>query len=489
VVGLLWAAAIGFPAMLFYGNFPHIRDLNSPAVAEFGKEMARALPSKPVVVLADDPARLYLAMGAARSLGLPDQYTFVESRSLAHREYLRYLAGRDPSIRKELGSPDRLPEIITGQRIGVLLAHLAQQEPVYYLHLSLGSFFERVCMTPHRLGGYLHPYPTNALATLLLSPEEIATNQAYWHTLERDSLASLPELAKRSADALRIANGYSQLLDYWGTELQKAATELKLAPQLKDAMLTDAGDQFGEALRLNPSNLMARVNQQFNAQLRGVPPAGAPIILSNVIVEFHDHWDIALNLFGPADVPDLNIQLGRYFVEYGLYLQAAHLLRRCLELAPHHPVGELELARTYIDLGLVDAGLDLIKDMRERSAGNPLEMVLMEALACAKKNDWDQADQLLTDERDKNPKDDKVTGVVAEFCRRVGYSVLRESKVASAKEKSAEKDAAIWFQKSLTTFDEQLQLLSASTANAQLISNINLRKAEIQTILKDSLNH
>jgi predicted Zn-dependent protease len=485
VVGLLWLAAIGLPALLFCENYQHIQDFNNPAVAQFGKDMAKTLPATPAVVLADDPAVLYLAMGASQSLGLPDQYTFIESRGLLHVEYLRYLVNRYPAFHKELVNPDRFPEEITGQEIGVLLAHLAQRQPVYYLHPSFGSYFERVCMTPHRLGGDLHPYPSNALATLVLTPAEIATNQAYWHTLEKESLASLPELAKRSADARRIANHYSQILDYWGTEQQKAATELKLPPLLKDAMLNDANDQFAEAFRLNSNNMVARANQQYNAHLRGMPPASALLGSSDVAAQFYNHWDIALNLYGPADVPDLDIQIGRYFAERGVYLQAAHLFQRCLELAPNDPVGELDLAKTYIDLGLVDAAFGLIRDIHGRSTANPLELAGVEALAYAAKKDFAQADKLLTDEHNKNPKNDKLAGVMAEFYRRMGYSVLREGKRDPAKEKSAEKDAAIWFKKALTALDEQLQLLNALTANAQELSNVNLRKAEIQMTIKD----
>jgi hypothetical protein len=97
----------------------------------------------------------------------------------------------------------------------------------------------------------LHPYPTNALQTLGLTPPAIATNQAYWHTLEKQSLPALAELAKRDAegfplrsdDAVRVADYYSQALDYWGVELQKSATALKLP-----LLLNDANDQFAEAL-------------------------------------------------------------------------------------------------------------------------------------------------------------------------------------------------------------------------------------------------
>ncbi len=476
VVGLLCVAAIGLPAMLFRESFHPIRDLTSPAVAQFGKEMAKAMPAEPAVVLADDPARLYLAMGARQRLDLPDQYIFVESRSLVHREYLSYLANRYPSFGKELANRDHLPGQITDQQAGDLLAHLVQQQRVYYLHPSFGSLLERVCMTPHRLGGYLHPYPSNVLETLGLSAPAIATNQAYWHTLERESLASLPELAKDSADARRIAGYYSQILDYWGTELQKTGMRRKLP-----ILLEDANAQFMEAIRLNPNNVLARANQQYNEHLRGAPPAGPLIAVSDVAVHFNDRWDFALGAYGPADVPDLDIQIGRYFAQRGAYLQAAPLFQRSLELAPNNPVGELDLANTYIDMGLVDAAFALIRDMRERSVGNPLELAAVEALAYLTTNNFAQADKLLAEAHNKNPKDDKFAGVMAEIYRLMGNRVLRASKEDPAREK----EAAQWFKKALTALDEHLQLLTGPTANLQEVSLVNLRRAEMQMAIKD----
>ncbi|MGA3181359.1 MAG: tetratricopeptide repeat protein [Verrucomicrobiota bacterium] len=480
VTGLLWVAAIGLPTMLFCKNVPVMQDFNSPAVTQFAKELAKSLPPQAAVVLADDPGLLYLAIGASRSLGLPDRYTFIESRALPRGEYLRYLVDRHPFLRKEIVNADRFPEEFTGQQIGELLAHLAQRQPVYYLHPSFGNYFERVCLAPHGLGGYLHPYQTNGLAMPVLTPAGIATNQAYWRALEKETLASLPEWAKTSADARRIADCYSQALDNWGTELQKASTAYRLPLLLKDA-----NDQFAEALRLNPNNVVARVNQQYNAHLRGVPSAGALISSSDVAARFYNHWDIALNAYGPADVPDLDLQIGRYFAERGAFVQAAGLFQRCLDFAPDDPAVELDLAKTYIGLGQVDAALGLVREAQERPSANPLELARVEALAYAAKNDFARADKLLTEEHTKNPKDDRFDAVIAEIYRLMAYSVLHASKGDPNKEKSAEQDAAIWFRKALTALDDQLQLLNALSTDAPEISNVNLCKAEIQMTMKD----
>ncbi len=480
VTGLLWVAAFGLPATLFCRNFPAIRDSNGSALAQFGEEMARSLPARPAVVLADDPARLYLAQGASQRLGLPGPCTFVESRSLTHREYLRYLANCCPSFRRELVNPDRLPAEISGWKTGDLLARLARRgETVYYLHPSFGTYFERVCMTPRRMGGDLHPCPTNTPAAPGPTPAEIAANQAWWRALEKGSLASLPELANRSADARRVANYYSQLLDNWGVELQQAATVRNLP-----LLLNDANDQFAEALRLNPDNFMARANQQFNAHLRGAPPPGPPVSLSSVAAQFHNRWDVALSLYGPADAPELDIQIGRYFAERGAYLQASHLFQRSIQLAPGDPAGEQGLVEIQV-VELLNAAESRAGYIQKTSTANPPEPARLETLARAIRNDLAQADTLLAAGHNKNPKDDKFTGMMADSYRLMGGIALRESKGGPAGGESAEKDAAAWYKKALTALDEQLRLLDALTANPREISDINLRKAEMQMNLKD----
>jgi len=294
--------------------------------------------------------------------------------------------------------------------------------------------------------------------------------------MERERLATLAKLAKGNADARRVAGYYSQILDYWGTELQKAGTRRKLP-----LLVRDANAQFVEAIRLNPNNLLARANQQYNAHLCGVPPVGPLIGVSDVAVHFNDRWDMALSMYGPADEPDLDIQMGRYFAQRGAYRRAAPLFQRSLELAPNNLVGELDLANTYIDMGLVDAAFVLIKDVRERSAGNPLELVGVEVLAYLGRNDFARADKLLNDAHAQNPKDDKFDGVMAEIYRLMGNRALRESKGDAEKEK----EAVQWFRKALTALDEQLQLLNVPLASSQEVNLVNLRRAEMQMAVKD----
>ena len=197
VVGLLWVAAIGLPVMLFRQNIPHIRAANSDAVARFGEEMAKSLPAGSVrnqtLVLADDSTRLRLAAAASQRLGKSGQVHFLETQSLTHREYFRYLTEHNPQLRTNLINPSNLPPVINGSVITDLLRHLAQRQPgsVYYLHPSVGYYFEGVYLAPRGLGGELRPYEngTNALQTPTMTTEEITRNQAFWKEMRKGPLA------------------------------------------------------------------------------------------------------------------------------------------------------------------------------------------------------------------------------------------------------------------------------------------------------------
>jgi tetratricopeptide (TPR) repeat protein len=133
----------------------------------------------------------------------------------------------------------------------------------------------------------------------------------------------------------------------------------------------------------------------------------------------------------------------------------------------------------------VDAASGFIKDMRKRSAGDPLELVGVEALANLSRNDFAQADALLTDAHKKNPKNEKFAGMMAVFYRLMGAGILRQCEGDASKEEAAGKDAAVWFKKALTVLDDQLELLNARSAGAREISDVNLRRSDMQMALHD----
>ena len=258
-------------------------------------------------------------------------------------------------------------------------------------------------------------------------------------------------------------------------------------------MLEDANNQFEAALRLNTNNVHRPGQSTISMRICAARSLARTLFNAAEAAAETGGWDALYNLDGPADVPDLDMQAGQYFARFGNLRQAAQLFQRCLELAPNEPLAELDLAKTYVDMGLLDPALNLIRAIPDATSSfgymvNPLERARVEALAYAKKNDFAQADKLLTEAHAKNPKDAGFVRVMAEFYRLMGYSVLRESSRDAAKEQTAERDSAKWFQKSLAALDDELRLLNAPmevTAHAADIPHVNLQRIEMQMMLKD----
>ena len=101
VVCLMWLAALAFPVCI--PSVAATADTeNMPNAAQFGRELAKNLPSQPAIVLSDDPNLLYLAMNAVRESRFGNQYAFVATLTLMHGDYLRYLVARYPILGKEI---------------------------------------------------------------------------------------------------------------------------------------------------------------------------------------------------------------------------------------------------------------------------------------------------------------------------------------------------------------------------------------------------
>jgi tetratricopeptide (TPR) repeat protein len=138
-------------------------------------------------------------------------------------------------------------------------------------------------------------------------------------------------------------------------------------------------------------------------------------------------------------------------------------------------------------MGVFDPALTILQGIPDNAGVDPLERVRLEAMAYAKKNNFAQADKLLTEGQARYPKAGNFSGVRAEFYRLMGYSALYETNSGAA----GEKVAAGWFQKSLDALDEELNWTltsSESTTHELEIPRINRDKTEMQMALKDYSN-
>jgi tetratricopeptide (TPR) repeat protein len=484
VAGLLWMVAVALPTWLVCQNFPHIAALNGDTLARYGEALVKSLPpmstTRQTIVLADDPVRLHIAQATAQRLGKSEQYIFLDSQSLNHRQYYSYLEGRYPQLQKLLKKPATLPPILDSLEIIKLVMDLAQYQQVYYLHPSEGYFFEGVNMVPRGLGGdlKLNAHQREKLLMPVMTPEEIAKNEAFWSDVKKGSLAALKEASTNelNPDAERVAIYYSQALNYWGVELQKAATQ----GQTNKTWLAEAGDQFEEATQLHPDNYLARINLRYNAILRGIPPPGGPLVSWQALANRVGDWIALLNIDGPTDTPELDQLIGRKMAVAGNYLQALHLFSRSLQLSPGNPLAELDIAKTYLDMQLYDDALSLIKHIREQGGPLPEDLPRVESITYTRKQDFATAEKLLVEAQQKNPKNPNYLGVLVDFYRIAGNAELGKK----SNDPNKEQNAARWFNAGLAAADRQLTLLSGSMANTTDYPETLLRKAELQMLVK-----
>lgn len=474
-VALVWVVAIASPCWLLYTNLPRLRADNGPALAEYAAQIAKALPNKPSIVLCDDRYRSLLYEAVNQRLGRGNENAIVETGTFRHPEYIRYLVNRYSQIGKVMVNPDRLPKVLTDVEMIEFLRKYSLHEPVFYLHPSFGYFFEAFYLKPEGLVYELKLMPTNTLSAPLPTAQDISFNEDYWNQFKNGTMPSLPGEAALSGDVKTVAAYYSQALDFWGTDLQKAGTGLKSAKLLKEA-----GERFSDAIQLNNSNVIAQINLQFNARLRGATiPAVNTADLLDKSLGLYRGLEPLLNFFGPVDDPDTDLQFGRLLAEGNNLRQAGALFERTLQLRPGDAEAELGLAKTYVDIEQPDRALELVAQLRQQSHVDPDEVIRVEAIACFKKGDYQQAEKVLRDAHQQEPKDENRLGILIEFYRKTAYF---------AGERGDTETANARFHKALDYLDEQLRLLNSpahTSAGLSDIPNALITKAQVQAMLAD----
>ena len=481
IAGVLWLLAVAAPCWLFYGNIFRINAGRSNVLADYSREAIQDLPAKPVIILADDPVRLYLLEAAFRREGKPNNNILIETGSLPHREYIAYLVSRYAEIQKETISPGKMPRVLSADSLIKYLYGLSQKHSIYYLHPSFGYYFEAFYMKPHGLVYELQTYPKDALEPPLPTSQEIKENQDVWAKLEKKSLAPLPSLAKLDPDVAAICVNYSVALDLWGVDLQRAG-------QLKEA-----NARFAQAVRLNPQNFIAKINREYNERLQ--KNDHRPIDSGDLIykaVSLYRGLVPILKFNGPVDEPDMDLVFGTLMADGHDLRQGAALFERRLQLLPGDASAELDLAKVFVDAGRTDRAMELIRKLRANPAASKWEVSRVEALAYYAKNDFPTAEKLMQDALKEDPHDEKRVAILAEFYRVTAYTALREANDALRQKNQAlsEKnvsEANRRFKIALSYIDQELQLLtpvSQKSTGPNSIPETLLRKAEVQMMLK-----
>ena len=360
VMACIWFLLLVVPGLLLYRNLPQIRGSNRYAWRDYFALVEKSLPPEGTVLLADDSFRLSYFQAALTRAGKPFRHLPLETAALGDPAYLEFLDGHYPQFKLAGAVGDRFSECAKLAVRIRLVENLSRSHSLYYLHPSFGYYFEGFYPEAHGLVYQLKPYGTNVSETPLPTREQIAENQLFWQVAAADQLPpvvrALPQTAQlanpnlldrllarvhlhREPDrtAQAVGASYARALNCWGVELQESGA------------YQDAAKCFGQARKLNPDNVAARINQEFN---HGLQAGKQPVIEPARAVEDKSgrrrEWDQVLQEDGPFAEPNFCYQIGVAFARNGLYRQAIQQFKRVQALAPDLTDARLWLTRLFI---------------------------------------------------------------------------------------------------------------------------------------------
>ncbi len=399
VKGVVWTLTLLVPLGLFYKNYAIVRAENAGAAAQYGAFIAESLPRTGAIVLSDDPYRQFLTQAALVNRGRETNFVLLNTQMLPYGIYHKFLRSKYPKFfgKDPVTSPTN--DYINPLVLVRMMTALAQSNQLWYAHPSFGYYFEQFYLEPYGLAYRMNFYPTNQLSSPALTESQIAQNEKFWAQAQKKALEpltnalalgrkkekfppmrKLTELARIRREPGRevqtIASYYSRALNHWGVELQRAGR------------LQDAAKYFSQALELNPENIAAEINLEFNKTLQA--GRASPIVASKSIDEQLRAFrtlERAMNINGPFDEPTFCYNLGLEFIRGGNYRQAAQQFERAVQIEPRNLEARLWLGRLFNLWRLPDKALELVAQARANPAWstadptNALQFMLIEAAA------------------------------------------------------------------------------------------------------------
>ncbi len=364
IVVVVVLLAVLSPIMLIVRNVPFMRQQKGiiGKFDDFFAQIEKTLPSKPAVILSDDPFRLmYLRFHLSRhASAIP--HLFVETASLSGLEGLQRIKNCNPgfAIAKEWtnipagGSSVLIPLQVLGG--------LQQKYELHYIHGSFGYYFERFYPVQHGLTSRLLPYAEGVWDVPPPQPEQITANSEFWNTLASSS--AVPTAAqllleqqprpvtnlwgklnktlrlKPEPDVLSplLGSYYSRSMDDWGVSLQRLGK------------LDEASLFFQRATNANPENFSAQINLKVNVRLaeKGEIPYTPNARVLQEHLGVRGGWPEALFINGPVDEPSYAGDLATTFATGGNHRQAVQLYHRVIEMCPSDPNIKIQLAQLLL---------------------------------------------------------------------------------------------------------------------------------------------
>jgi tetratricopeptide (TPR) repeat protein len=463
----LCVLAVAAPCALAVQNGARVLAGNNPALLDLSRESLRELPAKPSIVLTDDPLRGYLLQAEYAREGKVNKNIMLDTSCMQHREYFAYLVGHYPELKKLTVSTDKLPPIIPAVKVMEYLGGLSQVYPLCYLHPSFGYFFEIFYLRPLGLTYQMHLYPKAVMTPPNLTDAEIKTNEEILTRIVQGPLAQLQGQAKLNPDVNATCVDYSVALNWLGVEVQKAGH------------LPEANTLFADAIAANPQNFLARINKQYNERLQKGDHKAIDTgdYLYKALVAYHGLMPI-LKYNGTVDEPDLALRFGELMANGRDFRQSAILFDRRLQLLPGDAAAELDMTKTFVDWGLPDKALEWVRKLRANPTIKEWDVARLEALAYYNKNDYPMTEKLMIHALEEKPRDINRVTVLAEFYRKTGEVALQQNKEAEAKRR---------FTNALNYINQEQQILldEHNAPDSHDVMDVELKKAEVQMLLKN----
>ena len=423
VVGGVWALAAVATTGLIYRNTPQIQAANDDTFRKYASFVEENLPRSGAILLSDDPVRLFFVQAALVRDGRAKDFLLLDTHSLNSPVYFRFLHNKFPQKWPELVSAKESRPVSPLGLIGILTM-LAKTNELYYLHPSFGYYFEQFYQEPHGLVYKLKTLPEDSLLPPLPDKNQIAGNEEFWSHAETQAFVPIKRAVtppdpntpcswgerllnefhvprEQNQNAILAGTFYSRSLDFWGVQLQRANE------------LEKAAAAFALSEELNPDNIVAQINLQFNQSLR----AGKSVPLNpakatrDQFGKYHD-WNEVLNANGPFDEPSFCLAEGILMAaQNGLFRQAVATFARIRKLAPDNLDARLWLGQIYVMSRLPDRALEALRDPLEQperfslAKTNQAQLNIIAAAAYLQKNDLARGTQLFETEIALHPTD------------------------------------------------------------------------------------
>jgi tetratricopeptide (TPR) repeat protein len=353
--------AAAMPLLLVARNLRQIRLTNGPSLHQFARELYADLPDGKSVVLGTDFAQLSLLRAELAAHHDAKDALVVELPSLSSAQYHIFMA-RQFGRRWPVIIPTNAVDLVGPIKLLKLVTAFAEHEPVVYFDPNFGPLFDRPADS---VTGFIHHFVSKSdpreVAPVAPRPEfEMLWEQRWTNHLQyfaarvRTQLRQTPRQPRSLLGLLRLQTELNATASFLGATYSKSLNNWGVLSQRHDH-LTEAGEWFRRSLDLNPQNVCAHINLDFNEHYqRGEKLRLNPSVVQKEHAEVfrrQNDWREVLSDFGTVDEPTYLFRTGRAFLANGNTRLAAAAFQRSAELAADWPLPKLWLAQSFLDQG------------------------------------------------------------------------------------------------------------------------------------------